>query len=336
MTLSQQARLPAKQAGGQVVQSFFSANKDTLAAVLPKHVTPERMMKLALGALRTTPALMECTTQSLFGAVVQCAQLGLEPNTPMGHAYLIPFNKKSGDKWVKDVNVVLGYRGLIDLARRSGQIVSLTAHEVCAKDHFEYGYGLADKLEHRPAMDDRGAVIAFYAVAHLKGGGHAYEIMSVAQVNKIRDDAAIKNGAKPGADGVVPIKGPWKDHYVEMGRKTALRRLFKYLPVSIELATAVALDGMAEGGKRQGMADVLNGDFVVMESDDDDTGGNDQPPTPTLPTLSDAEFDKKLHGWADMVAAGDMTPDDIITTASTRNTLSDAQISEIRKLGGAQ
>ncbi|RIQ43708.1 recombinase RecT, partial [Bordetella avium] len=190
--LKKTSKMVASQAGIGQVKAFFDSQKSTLAAVLPRHVSADRMLKIALGALRTTPKLMGCTVESLMGAVVQCSQLGLEPNTPLGHAYLIPFEKrrKQGNDWVTDkieVQIVLGYKGLIDLARRSGQIVSIAAHAVHENDHFEYAYGLDEKLEHKPAMGERGAIIAFYAVAKLVGGGHAFEVMSEQQIIEIRN-----------------------------------------------------------------------------------------------------------------------------------------------------
>ncbi|EMR4172044.1 recombinase RecT, partial [Pseudomonas aeruginosa] len=231
--LKKTSKMVASQAGIGQVKAFMESQKATLAAVLPRHVSPDRMLKIALGAMRTTPKLMGCTVESLMGAVVQVSQLGLEPNTPLGHAYLIPFENRQ--KNTTEVQIVLGYKGLIDLARRSGQIVSIAAHEVCANDHFEYSYGLDEKLEHRPAMGDRGEVIAFYAVAKLVGGGHAFEVMSNQQVLDIRD---ASQGWKQAKRYGKTENTPWGAHYAEMGRKTVLRRLFKYLPVSIELANA--------------------------------------------------------------------------------------------------
>lgn len=245
------AKQTAAQAGSATVKKFFEANKGTLLALLPKHFDAERMLKLALGALRTTPKLANASNASLLGAVVTCAQLGLEPNTPLGHAYLLPFDKreKQGNQWVTvetQVTIIIGYKGMLDLARRSGQIVSIAAHEVCENDDFRFAYGLDEELVHRPAMRDRGAVIGFYAVAKLVGGGHCFEFMSTDEVNHIRDKSAEKNRAKKGSDGRPIVTGPWADNYVEMGRKTALRRLFKYLPISIEnLAFADAIDGNA-------------------------------------------------------------------------------------------
>ena len=108
----------------------------------------------------------------------------------LGHAYLVPFNTKRKDangqeRWVNSVQVIIGYKGLIDLARRSGQIVSIAAHEVCENDHFELVYGLDEKLNHTPAMGERGQVVGFYAVAKLKDGGHCFEFMSTHQVEQI-------------------------------------------------------------------------------------------------------------------------------------------------------
>lgn len=249
--LAETSRKTAAQAGSATVKKFFEANRGTLEALLPKHFDSERMLKLALGALRTTPKLTNASLTSLLGSVVTCAQLGLEPNTPLGHAYLLPFDKreKSDGQWVTtetQVQVIIGYKGMLDLARRSGQIVSIAAHEVCEGDEFRFAYGLEEELVHRPAMSNRGAVIGFYAVAKLQGGGYSFEFMSCDEVNHIRDKAAEKNRAKKDNQGRPIITGPWADNYVEMGRKTVLRRLFKYLPISIEsLAFANAIDGNA-------------------------------------------------------------------------------------------
>jgi recombination protein RecT len=249
--MAEASRKTASEAGSATVKRFFEANRGTLEALLPKHFDSERMLKLALGALRTTPKLSGASLSSLLGSVVTCAQLGLEPNTPLGHAYLLPFDKreKRDGQWVTvetQVQVIIGYKGMLDLARRSGQIVSIAAHEVCQNDEFRFAYGLDEELVHRPAMKDRGAVVGFYAVAKLVGGGYSFEFMSTDEVNYIRDKAAEKNRAKKDAQGNPIITGPWADNYVEMGRKTALRRLFKYLPISIEsLAFASAIDGNA-------------------------------------------------------------------------------------------
>lgn len=257
--LARTSKMPAAQAGVGNVKAFFESQKGTLLAVLPKHVSADRMLKIALGALRTTPKLMNCSIESLFGAVVQCSQLGLEPNTPLGHAYLIPFENRQ--KGVTEVQIVFGYKGLIDLARRSGQIVSISAQAVHTKDHFEYEYGLDEKLVHRPAFGERGDVIAFYSVAKLVGGGYAFEVMSCQQVEEIRDASQNYKFARDKGKTV------WGQHFVEMGRKTVLRRLFKYLPVSIELATAAALDSRVDHDS-QALDTVLSGEYQAIDTDD--------------------------------------------------------------------
>lgn len=259
--LKQTSKMVAREAGIGNVKAFFESQKSTLAAVLPKHVSPDRMLKIALGALRTTPKLMNCSVESLMGAVVHCSQLGLEPNTPLGHAYLIPFeNRKKG---ITEVQIVLGYKGLVDLSRRSGQIVSIAAHEVCANDHFSYEYGLDEALVHKPVLQNRGPVIAFYAVAKLQGGGHAFEVMSAEQINEIRDASQNYKFARDKSTTV------WGQHYAEMGRKTVLRRLVKYLPVSIELAQAVTLDETSSTGRSQALDNVLEGDYITPMEDDE-------------------------------------------------------------------
>ncbi|HEX7387840.1 MAG TPA: recombinase RecT [Castellaniella sp.] len=267
--LKRTSKMVARDAGIGNVKKFFESQKGTLMAVLPKHVNPDRMLKIALGALRTTPKLMNCSVESLMGAVVHCSQLGLEPNTPLGHAYLIPFeNRKKG---VTEVQIVLGYKGLIDLARRSGQIVSIAAHEVCEHDEFAYSYGLDETLVHKPTMGARGPVIAFYAVAKLVGGGHAFEVMSAEQINEIRDNSQNYKFARDKRATV------WDQHYAEMGRKTVLRRLVKYLPVSIEMASAAALDELSSVGRSQALDNVLDGDYITPMDDGDDEGdGDDQ------------------------------------------------------------
>lgn len=261
---------------------LLNQKKGEIAKMLPTHLNAERLMKVAQIAATTTPALAKCDVPSLVGAIGQCAQMGLEPNTVLGHAYLVPFNTKRKDgngneKWVNSVQVIIGYKGLIDLARRSGQIVSIAAHEVCEKDEFELCYGLDEKLNHKPALGDRGEIIGFYAVAKLVGGGYAFEWMSRHQVHEIRD---ASQGYQQAKKYNKEAGHPWGAHFTEMGRKTVIRRLAKYLPLSIEFQTAAALDEQSSSGKDQHLDDTLTGDFSVV-ADDAPQGDNGQVDTDT-------------------------------------------------------
>jgi recombination protein RecT len=316
----------AAEAGIGSVKRFFESQKSTLLAVLPQHVSADRMLKLAIGALRTTPKLQQCTIESLFGALVQCSQLGLEPNTPLGYAFLIPFENRRLGK--TEVQIVFGYKGLLDLARRSGQIVSIAAHEVCENDHFEFEYGLDEKLSHRPAMlKPRGEVVAFYAVAKLAGGGHAFEVMSVSQVEAIRDSAQNYKFAKDKEATV------WGKNFVEMGRKTVLRRLMKYLPVGIELATAVALDSKSED-ESQNLGAVLSGDFEVVDSDGVIT--TIEEPEKSTVYCSDAEFAQRAIDWRKAIEGGRFTADALVTMITGKMALTSDQISKIKSWSNAQ
>lgn len=238
-----------------------------IARALPRHMTAERLTRIATTEIRKTPLLAKCDPVTLLGAVMQCAQLGLEPGGSLGHAYLLPFqNRKLG---TIDVQFIVGYRGMIDLARRSGQIVSLEARTVHKSDHFRVALGLESSLEHVPDWDaaDRGPMTFVYAVAKLKGGGVQFEVMSRAEVERVR--AQSKSGGN----------GPWVTHFEEMAKKTVIRRLFKYLPVSIELATAVALDEAAEAGRGvdygalvrgEDEAPIIEGEATMVDQDEAD------------------------------------------------------------------
>lgn len=264
---AQQQRLADMKPKEQIAY-LLKQKSGEIAKMLPKHLNAERLLKVAQIAATTTPALAKCDVASLVGAIGQCALMGLEPNTVLGHAYLVPFNTKrkdtnGGERWVNSVQVIIGYKGLIDLARRSGQIVSIAAHEVCERDKFEMVYGLDEKLNHTPAMGERGEVIGFYSVAKLKDGGHCFEFMSRHQVETIRDGSqGFQQAAKYGKQA----SHPWMAHFVEMGRKTVIRRLAKFLPLSVEFQTGVALDSMADAGRDQ-HNDAMDGDYNLLPDD---------------------------------------------------------------------
>lgn len=219
------------------IRGLLERAKPKLAEVLPRHLSADRLVRVTIACINKTPTLLECTKESLLNAVMQAAQLGLEPTGVLGSAYLVPYNVQVKDengkgtgKWKKEAQLIPGYRGLIDLARRSGQIESIEAHVVHANDRFQCRYGLEPTLEHEPAWQgDPGPVIAAYAVAKLKDGGKQIEVMTRAQLDKIKGGTQSKGKY-----------GPWQDHEEEMQRKTVVRRIAKYLPLTPELADALS------------------------------------------------------------------------------------------------
>jgi len=210
--------------------------RDQLSMVAAKHMNPERMMRVMANAIRTTPKLGQCEPMSFLGALMQCASLGLEPNTILGHAYMIPFDNKR--KGVTEVQVVIGYKGLIDLARRSGHITSLSANIHYSDDElWEYEEGTEARLRHRPGMM-QGEKLHAYAIAKFTDGGHAYVVLPWAKVMEIRDGSQGYQTAKRYGKK----DSPWIAHEDEMAKKTAVRALAKYLPLSVEFADAMQMD----------------------------------------------------------------------------------------------
>lgn len=209
-----------------------------MALALPKSMTADRLTRIVMTECRKAPALLKCAPESFYGAVLQCAALGLEPGSALGHCYLLPFGNGKDKQGRPNAQLIIGYRGMIDLARRSGQIVSLSAYCVHEQDTFNYKLGLDPDIEHIPAsVADRGKVTHVYAVAKLKGGGVQFEVMSRAEIE------AVRKTSKAGTSG------PWSSHWDEMAKKTVIRRLFKYLPVSIEAVRAVEIDEKSDRGE---------------------------------------------------------------------------------------
>lgn len=209
------------------IRDLLERARPKLAEVTPKHLTPDRLIRVAIAAAGRTPELLKCTPASLLNSVMQAAQVGLEPGSALGEAYLVPYGGTC--------QLIIGYRGLISLARRSGQIASIEAHVVHANDKFTCRYGLDAKLEHEPDWSGNpGELVAVYAIARLKDGGTQLEVMTRAQVDGIRTRSKASGS------------GPWVTDYAEMARKTAVRRLAKYLPLSIEMAEALAIDDASE------------------------------------------------------------------------------------------
>lgn len=247
-----------------------------IKAALPRHMTAERMARIATTEMRKVPKLGQCSPMSFLGAVIQCAQLGLEPGNALGHAYILPFDKreKVGGQWRlvgTEAQVIIGYRGMIDLARRSGQIISIDARAVFDGDRFECILGLDPKIEHTPdwnnaARSDPAKLRFVYAVAKLKDGGVQFDVMSRAEIEAIRKRSKASDN------------GPWVTDFPAMALKTVVRRLFKFLPVSVEIQRAVGIDELAEAGISQQNDTVLDGDYITPASEPGASTDDDAPP----------------------------------------------------------
>lgn len=238
--------------------------KKQLSAVASHTLRPERMMRVISTALRTNELLGKCDPLSFLGAMMTCASLGLEPNTPLGHAYLIPFkNRKKGSV---EVQLIIGYKGLLDLARRSGHIHSIHADVVYSDDTlWEFEYGSQQRLRHMPGPRE-GEKLYAYAYASLKDGGEAFIVLPWSHVLKIRDGSQGYQTALR----YDKTATPWIKYEDEMAAKTAIRALSKRLPLSIEMAEAVKLDEERADFAAVGAAPAKSGDVVEVDIIGDD------------------------------------------------------------------
>lgn len=230
--IQKQQAAAAVKAKNPTIQDMIRRMGGEIEKALPSVITPERFTRITLSALSTNPQLQQCTPKSFLGAMMTSAQLGMEVNTPLGQAYLIPRRNNKTGEW--ECQFQLGYKGLIDMAHRSSEIRDIQAHVVCKGDVFEYELGLEPKLVHKPASTDRGEPTHFYAVYHTKNGGYGFEVMSVEDVRKHAQkySDSMKRGGF----------SPWQTAFEEMAKKTVLKRVLKYAPMSTEYVRAALQD----------------------------------------------------------------------------------------------
>jgi len=227
-----------------------------LGRALPAHLSPDRLVRIALTNIRLNPALASCTPESFLGALFTLAQLGLEPVA--GRAYLLPFknSRKVGGEWksILEVQAIVGYKGLVDLFYRHDKAVMLTWGVVHEGDDFEYRKGTGQFLHHTPANKERGEIMGYWVAAKLQNGGEPFEYMS-------KDDC-MAHGAKHSktydkAKGCFYESSPWFKEPEAMCLKTVLIQLAKLLPLSMELQQAIANDETSRDFRR-GVSDVLD------------------------------------------------------------------------------
>lgn len=210
--------------------------RKALAATLPRHIPQDRMIRVVLSALQTTPALLECAPETVVLSVLRAAAVGLEPDGgPLGQGYLVPFWSSKNKR--KECQFIPGYRGLVKMARNSGEVKDVSAEVVYQADRFSYSMGLNPTLEHvrNDQAADPGQVTHAYAIATWRDGSKKFVVMNRREIDEIRDASASKT-----REG--KIVGPWVEWFGEMAKKTAVRRLCKMLPLSVEQQTAIQSD----------------------------------------------------------------------------------------------
>jgi recombination protein RecT len=214
--------------------------------MLPRHLDPVRIARLAVTEIRRTPKLLQCKRDSLLGAIMAASQMGLEIGVN-GQCWLVPFKGEA--------TLIMGYRGMIDLGWRSDKIRRIDARAVYEKEDFSFVYGLHPELHHTPLPPkDRGALTHAYAIIETTTGGLMFQVMFRDEIDDVRSAAKT--------DKI------WAAHYVEMAKKTVLRRSFKLAPCSTDLQQAVSLDEQAEIGISQGLGDAIDVPHVSTQSDD--------------------------------------------------------------------
>ena len=213
--------------GKPALQQYIKQMENEIKKALPSVITPERFTRIILSALSTNPKLAETTPQSFLGAMMTAAQLGVEPNTPLGQAYLIPYRNKG----VMECQFQLGYKGLIDLAYRSGDISIIQAQVVYSEDSFTYSFGLEPTLKHIPTASNRGKPLYVYAVFKTRKSGYGFEVMSIEEIRSLAQkySKSYENG-------------PWQTNFEEMAKKTVLKRLLKYAPLKTDFLRGLVQD----------------------------------------------------------------------------------------------
>lgn len=209
------------------MSAYIQQKRGEIQKALPSVMTPDRFTRIVTTALSTTPKLAETTPSSFLGAMMTAAQLGLEPNTPLGQAYLLPFKNKG----VLECQFQIGYKGMIDLAYRSGEISIIQAHEVRENDEFSYEYGLEPKLTHRPALRDRGEPYCYYAMFRTKSGGFGFEVVGIEEIRAHAQRYSQSYGSE---------FSPWTNNFDAMAKKTVLKSVLKYAPMKSDFVRAIA------------------------------------------------------------------------------------------------
>lgn len=241
----------------RTIENMIQSSIKELGRALPEHMNADKLARVALTCIRLNPELAKCTPESFLGSLFVLAQLGLSPGVA-GQAYLIPFKnkRKVNNEWkeFKEVQALVGFKGLIALFYRNESSLSIDAKTVFANDFFSFEYGSDAKLIHKPFLKDRGKPIAYYALAKMKGGGCLFSVMSTEECFEHG-----KNHSKTfdRQAGKFYDSSPWAKEFDAMCRKTVIIQLAKMLPISIEMQKAISIDETSRD-YRSGTADATD------------------------------------------------------------------------------
>jgi len=229
----------------------LKAQRVEIERALPNNLDADRFARIVLTTVKATPGLRKCSQSSILAGCMLAAQLGLEPG-PLGLSYLVPYGKEA--------QLQIGYKGIIQLARRSGEIKDIQARTVFANDFFEHEYGMNPKLIHRPNHDEQSEPRLYYMVARFKGGGEYVMVAPPWKIEEHRKRSKASNN------------GPWQTDYEAMAWKTLIHMSKPWLPLSVEANNALALDGVVVNSITKDMVEkeAAERDFIDVDSTEDD------------------------------------------------------------------
>lgn len=264
---------PTKITKNMGIVDMINAMESEIKRALPSVMTPERFMRMALSALNTNPTLQKCDKKTFLSALMNAAQLGLEPNTPLGQAYLIPYWSSKRDQY--ECQFQIGYQGYKDLFYRNDGNCNADAYPVYENDDFEYELGLNPNIKHKPALTNRGKIIAYYSVWKNKNGGFGITVMSAEDMENF-----FKEKVEPNKKGK---SSPWDTDYVAMAKKTVLKQNLKYAPLSSDLRKLVEADETVKADISVDMSEIQNisDDNIIDSEAVEDGNGNPSEPEPT-------------------------------------------------------
>lgn len=215
---------------------LLQQQRSAIAAAAPKHLDPDRAIRIAWNAIRTGSGLLKCSPMSVLTSVMEATQLGLELDGVLGQAYLIPRRNKHTKR--TEAQMQIGYRGLIAIAMRDPHMIAVNSGCVREGDEFDYREGTDGYVHHKRALRGRGEIYGSWCVGSMDRGGHVIYIAGEDDIRRAK--AASHNPDQPGK--------PWHDHPDAMWAKTAIRRCLMNAPLSADILTPIVRDDYRDHG----------------------------------------------------------------------------------------